>query len=633
MSTTPIQLPALEPPKYYSPFDARAKLMNLQNLALQQQEGQQQLQLGKLNIDEHNRALARQQATDAAFKNAYTVDENGRPQLDEGRLTKDLSLAGFGSAATPILEAHTKYQKSLADLADTRSKVALLEQDAAGHLAAGVQAGNNDAHLFVTHVKQAVDSGAITPAHAKALTDPVIAALDQDPTGETARALVGQITTQMMAGSPKQQELANSRRTSESTVLRNTAQGNLADAGTKQKLLELAGQTAPDENSNQQAWDQWRAGLPEIVKPLIPPMFSPTAVKLVRSQGLTLDQRRQADQAAATLAETKARDAANMGNSETELAVIATNPKETPERRAAAGAALKRLDQSKQASRPVVNNLIPGVPTAPSTGATAQLHGEDYLKTLPASFAARIRQIATGDLPAPTGRAATTGAGGQIMDALMQYDPQYSTLLGKGRTDELKQFTDTHPGSAGGQLIALNTMLHHADLYMDAATALKNGTFKPGNEIYNKIATIFGAAPPTNAALLAQFFASETGKVATGGVPAEGEIKSILSKMSTDGSPEAMEGAAKTLIGIAAGRMIPLKDRRDKWKLDKLVDILGPDAKAVLQRRGFDPETMKPVQQGGGGGKPPLIKTKAEYDNLPSGAIYTESNGKTYRKP
>ena len=282
MSTTPIQLPDVEPPKYYSPLDARAKLMNLQNLALQQQEGQQNLQVGQLNIADRQRALARQQATDAAFKNAYTVDENGKPQLDEGRLTKELSLAGFGSAATPILEAHTKYRKTLTDLQDAQGKVAALEQDAAGHLAAGVQAGNNDAHLFVTHVKQAADSGAITPAHAKALTDPVIASLDQDPTGESARALVKNITDQMIAGSPKERELATAKRTSDSTVSRNEAQTDLANASLYQKQLELACQTMPDENSNQQEWNAWRSKLPSTVVDLIPPMFSPAAIAKVK---------------------------------------------------------------------------------------------------------------------------------------------------------------------------------------------------------------------------------------------------------------------------------------------------------------------------------------------------------------
>lgn len=286
-------------------------------------------------------------------------------------------------------------------------------------------------------------------------------------------------------------------------------------------------------------------------------------------------------------------------NTETELARVATDPNATQQQRDAANNALKRLDQSKLAARPVIN-VIPGVPSGPLTGDAAQVHGDEYLKTLPPSFAARLKAIATGNELAPTGRAAMTGPGGQLMSALYQYDPDFTPLLAQQRKETLRAFTSTKSGDAGGQLLALNTVIHHADLYLDAAAALKNGTFKPGNEVYNKVASMFGSAPPTNAALLARFFASETGKVATGGVPAEGEINGILDKMSTSGSPEAMEGAGKTLLQIAAGRMIPLKERRDKAHLEKFVDILGPDAQAVLQKRGFDPETMKPAAGAGG---------------------------------
>jgi hypothetical protein len=163
------------------------------------------------------------------------------------------------------------------------------------------------------------------------------------------------------------------------------------------------------------------------------------------------------------------------------------------------------------------------------------------------------------------------------------------------RQKTLEEFTTTQASHAGGQLLALNTMIHHADLYLDAVAALKNGTFKAGNAVYNAVATAFGAAPPTEAALLARFFASETGKVASGGVPAEGEINGMLKTMSTDGSPEAMERVGKRLIEIAAGRMGPLKARRDNARLQKLVPILDPDSQEILARRGFDPETMKPV--------------------------------------
>lgn len=170
------------------------------------------------------------------------------------------------------------------------------------------------------------------------------------------------------------------------------------------------------------------------------------------------------------------------------------------------------------------------------------------------------------------------------------------------REKTLNEFNSTLVSHVGGQRLALNVLIHHADLYMDAAAALKNNTFRPGNEVYNKISAMMGSPAPSNAALIAQFFASETGKVATGGVPAEGEIRAILQNLGTSGSPEAMEGAGKTLMGIAAGRMIPMKALRDRNRLQKFVDILDPDSTEILERRGFDPETMKP-RAGGGGGK------------------------------
>src|SRR5262249_55628077 len=132
-------------------------------------------------------------------------------------------------------------------------------------------------------------------------------------------------------------------------------------------------------------------------------------------------------------------------------------------------------------------------------------------------------------------------------------DPNWDEATLDNRYQTLREFTSTGMSHAGGQALALNTLIHHADLYMQAAEALKNGTFRPGNAVYNAVATTFGAAPPTNAALVARFFASETGKVATGGVLAEGEINGILKNLGTDASPAAIAGAGKTLLQIAAG--------------------------------------------------------------------------------
>ena len=176
-------------------------------------------------------------------------------------------------------------------------------------------------------------------------------------------------------------------------------------------------------------------------------------------------------------------------------------------------------------------------------------------------------------------------------------------------------------------------MIHHADLYLETADALKNGSFVPGNRVYNAVATAFGKAPPTEAGLVAQFFAGETAKVA--GEQSQGEVNAILDKMKTDGSPEQMKQAGQEAATDRRGADDSLsgEDRGRQTAEPLRLQYSAPLRRKFLQRRGLDPNTMQPVKQGGQQGGPPLIKTKAEFDALPSGTLYTESNGKTYRKP
>jgi len=275
-----------------------------------------------------------------------------------------------------------------------------------------------------------------------------------------------------------------------------------------------------------------------------------------------------------------------------ELEWIASNPDEDPARRKIAQDALALKAHQALASRPVTNNnlTIPGVNLGPST-----LKGEDYLATLPPAFAARVKQVALGNEKLPTGQAANRGVGAQLANAVYQYDPEYTPLLGDMRHGTLSEFNNSSNSKAGGQVLALNTLVHHADLYLQAADALKNGSFKPGNAAYNSIATMMGSAPPNNAALIARFLAGETGKVATGGVPAEGEINGILRSLGTDASPDQIHGAGQSLLAIAAGRMIPLNEKLKNAKLEKFHQVLGPDAKDILTRRGYDPNTLQPA--------------------------------------
>lgn len=260
------------------------------------------------------------------------------------------------------------------------------------------------------------------------------------------------------------------------------------------------------------------------------------------------------------------------------------------------------------------NKMIPIQAREAAAKANAEIgpHVSEALKKQEALIGTGTAQmIAEGKLDPATTRSLLRKDPG-IISQVKAFDPRFDEANIENRFNTLKEFTNTSTAKAGGQLIALNTLIHHADLYLETARALKNGSFVPGNRIYNEVAQVFGSAPPTNAALVGRFFAGETSKVATGGVPAEGEINGILKNLSTNSSPDQIEGAAKTLLQIAAGRATPLIERAKQARIDNVVPLLGLDAQAILKKNGLDPNTMKPSG---------------------SGPITVKANGKEYHFP
>lgn len=247
-----------------------------------------------------------------------------------------------------------------------------------------------------------------------------------------------------------------------------------------------------------------------------------------------------------------------------------------------------------------------GVGGTGTGGPNADLHGEDFLKTLNPTLAARVKQIATGNEPLPTGRAAMSGPGALLANAVYQYDPQYTPLLAQKRREMLSDYTKT--SGAGGNILALQTFIHHADLYQETADALANGTFKPGNAAWNAVKETFGKAPPVQADLVAQFLAGETAKVA--GENTGGAVNEILSRLKSSNSPEQIRAAGQSLMGIAAGRLIPHKERIADAHLEGLVPpLVGPSEREILARRGFDVNTLKPAAAGGTGGQLQYVRT------------------------
>ena len=228
----------LRPPQSTDPLATLAQMGQLQEQrqALQQraalapiQQQTAQLQQQQLSMD-----IEQRKAMNAAFQQAYEPDANGGMTLNPGKVMQSLATSGSGAAIPEVGQHLAALQKSYADLADTKLKIAGLEADAAGRIGAIVKAAGNDPAMFHSLITDAVTQKHLEPGHATALDQAVTQTYQQDPSGQAARALVGQISEQFIAGSPQQQELAAKAAESK----KNIAQAGEFAASEAQKKVE-----------------------------------------------------------------------------------------------------------------------------------------------------------------------------------------------------------------------------------------------------------------------------------------------------------------------------------------------------------------------------------------------------------
>jgi hypothetical protein len=301
----------------------------------------------------------------------------------------------------------------------------------------------------------------------------------------------------------------------------------------------------------------------------------------VQRVGMTAEQRTQADQAAANAAQPK---------TEAELAAVAADPTKPQAQRDAANAALQRLDQSKIAARPVTTITVPGLggPTADAS----KLSGQAYLDSLPQGTAAQIKAIAEGRAVLPSG-ATRSQAAIQLRNAVFQYDPSYTDQRGQVR----KAFTT---GADGRNIGALNTAAVHLDQFSDAAGAMANGSFVPGNAAWNTLRTAFGSTAPTNFAALKTAVAGEMASALKGNAT-DPEIANVSKSIDAANSPAQLQGVVETNLHVLGAKLNTYHERyQQQIPGDQVWSPVLPSARGVFQKHGFDPTA--PVAGGGGGG-------------------------------
>lgn len=525
-------------PQVENPLDAYGKAAQLQVLMGQQKLLPEQLKAEQLENQTRQISLKQMTDTAAAFKSALVTNPDGTYDIDAGRVSNALAASGSGQAIPTVLEGINKYKQGIATLKETQAKVAAAHQDNGGAIGKAVKDAGYDPHLFGTLVQHGVQEGAIDPQNAAPFMKAVTDALAQDPSGESARGIVQKIADTWIAQSPKQRELQTAADTA-------AARTKTADIAAQKLPVELAKQSLETTKLQQET-----AGTQPI---------SPADQARIDVEKQNAERAAQAQQEAAR-----------------------HNTVEEKQGAARIGVEQQGLQIRKVEADPFGQfglNKTPIGGGVPGAGGALQT-GEDYLRTLPPGMAAQVKAIAEGRQNPPP--RASSGIALQIMNAVNQYDPQFSLQKAQIR----KAFTT---GSDGRNIGALNTAAVHLDQLSEVADALNNGSFRPGNQVFNAFKNMFGNAAPTNFEGIKAAVSSEMASALKGSATDQ-EIASIKSTIDKSASPAQLAGAVKTNLDILGAKLNTYQERyHQQIPDDKNWSPVMPTAKAVFDKHGINP--------------------------------------------
>lgn len=569
------------------PLDQTAKALQIRNeaqlgpqraaaSAQALQSGQQQLQAGAQDIQAKQLQMAQNAAVNKAYADAFTVDPaTGTGSLDTGKLSTALAQGGHGAAIPAVIEATTKAHKAVADLAETQGKVNAQQADTAGSIAAAVRAANFDPHLAITLLQNGLDQKGLSVV----TVPPIIAHLKQllqdDPTGATAGPEVKALAEHLIAQSPKQTELDTAAAAAAARKL--TAEtGAAKDARMAPGEKAASDKLVADQNFSQN-------------DPL----------------GLKPEERARYDQADASQKQAIANQAAERREAETR----------------------NRISQSAQDLRQrTFDNTIGagkdanGQPVKDAAG--KPLTGDALLATLTPGRAAQVKAFAEGrETQLPRGAAQQP-----FLDLVNQYDPTFNNQRAATRN----AFA---PGGKSGQNIqSLNTATVHLDQLGEAAKAMDNGSFRPGNSVFNSTATMFGSQTPTNFEGVKAAVASEMASALKGNATDQ-EIAANAKTISEASSPKQLAGIVDTNLHVL-GAKLNTKDEEYQKAIGPSASGYNPvlpTAQGVFDKHGIQPIQRLAKATGGASGGTGITTptSQAQYDALPKGAQFKKPNDQT----
>jgi hypothetical protein len=204
-----------------------------------------------------------------------------------------------------------------------------------------------------------------------------------------------------------------------------------------------------------------------------------------------------------------------------------------------------------------------------------------------------VKAIVEGRKTLPSGAAMRSPYWQNISNQVMQADPEWS----EQRAQVRKAFTT---GKDGANIGNLNTAAVHLDALGEAAKAMDNGSFQPGNAIYNKIKTMFGSSAPTTAEAIKTAASGEMAAALKGNAT-DPEIAQLKSNYNVAGSsPKQIADVIDSHLGIIGQKLQTYKERYEQQMPgDSAYSPVLPSAQAVFAKHAAGPQNQPSTKAGG----------------------------------
>lgn len=205
---------------------------------------------------------------------------------------------------------------------------------------------------------------------------------------------------------------------------------------------------------------------------------------------------------------------------------------------------------------------------------------------------ATAQLIADYKLAPPSPMRLQTPQGMALMEQVRSVNPEYDAKEFPTRSAMRKAYTS---GNQSQQLTALNTAIEHLGKLDEVAKAMQNGSFQPGNELYNWVRTTFGSSAVTKFDFARDIMSGELATAMKKSGATDTEIEKVTGSLKSSSSPKQLADNIRDIaLPMIAGKAGTLDQQyRAVMGAKDPFSVYTPGAKGVMDRFKEAPKTQQ----------------------------------------